>query len=647
MYSSKQIDLLTGLEAIRHRPGMFIGSTDKQGLHHLVNELIDNAVDEALNGFCDQIWVHLHADGACTVRDNGRGIPFELHEEKGVSVCELLLTTLHSGGKFSNDAYQISGGLHGVGLCCVNALSEKLELVVHRNKSSYSQTFYRGVPETAILNQHDSAGTTNGTSVRFMPDARIFRTDLLFDVEIVRWKLQQLSYLIPTCQFHLLVDGQSEEVFFHPSGIVDLVKQTNKGRRPSHDTILDIQHHTDKWSVQAVLQWTNLYSQESTSFVNTIPTVQGGAHVNAFEKALFNWAKESFADKSMLNASLPLKPTDILEGLTSVLSLHMSDPEFHGQTKGRLNDSGFQTAMQNAFMKELTSFFATNKEVQGLILQRIYESYNSRVVSTESGRRSRLQTTPLIATPDVYKSQFGERSKNWHDSAVWIAHDELLAAHGSFCKVPAESTLLDVCCGSGVVGNSFRGRVSKIIGLDITPEMVELSKERLDEVVHGTVFDIPFPDASFEIVSNREVMHLMPEPAKMMSEVVRVLKPGGQFVVGQIIPFSPIDAPWMFRIFKKKQPLLYHMFLEDEFEKLLTDAGLVDIERKEMLVWEDIDVWIDTIETSSWHRREIRSLYLNAPEAVKEVHPFEVLPSGKIRDCWRWLIYSGRKPDKA
>ena len=139
MYSSKQIDLLTGLEAIRHRPGMFIGSTDKQGLHHLVNELIDNAVDEALNGFCDQIWVHLHADGACTVRDNGRGIPFEPHEEKGVSVCELLLTTLHSGGKFSNDAYQISGGLHGVGLCCVNALSEKLDLVVHRNKSSYAR----------------------------------------------------------------------------------------------------------------------------------------------------------------------------------------------------------------------------------------------------------------------------------------------------------------------------------------------------------------------------------------------------------------------------------------------------------------------------------------------------------------------------
>ena len=174
--------------------------------------------------------------------------------------------------------------------------------------------------------------------------------------------------------------------------------------------------------------------------------------------------------------------------------------------------------------------------------------------------------------------------------------------------------------------------------------MVALAKERLDEVVHGTVYDIPFPDNHFEVVSNREVMHLMPDPMKMMNEVFRVLKPGGQFVVGQIIPFSPIDAPWMFRIFKKKQPLLYHMFLEDDFEKLLTDAGLVDIQRREKLVWEDIDVWIDTIETSSWHRHEIRDLYHNAPQSVKNVHPFEILPDGKIQDCWRWLIYSGRKP---
>jgi len=251
----------------------------------------------------------------------------------------------------------------------------------------------------------------------------------------------------------------------------------------------------------------------------------------------------------------------------------------------------------------------------------------------------------MVATPDVYRSQFGERSLNWHDSATWIAHEQLLEEHGSSCTMPSDSVLLDVCCGSGVVGHSFRGRVKKLIGLDITPEMVELSKQRLDEVHLGTVFDIPFPDNQFEVVCNREVMHLMPEPEKMMFEVVRVLKPGGQFVVGQIIPYSPLDAPWMFRNFKKKQPLLYHMFLEDEFEALLKDSGLVNISRKELHVWEDIDVWIDTIETSSWHRHEIRSLYHNAPQSIRDVHPFRIDPDGRIHDCWRWLIYTGYKPE--
>ena len=174
--------------------------------------------------------------------------------------------------------------------------------------------------------------------------------------------------------------------------------------------------------------------------------------------------------------------------------------------------------------------------------------------------------------------------------------------------------------------------------------MVALSKQRLDAVVHGTVYDIPFPDESFELVTNREVMHLMPEPAKMMDEVFRVLKPGGQFVVAQIIPFSAADAAWMFRIFKKKQPLLYHMFLESDFRAVIEDSGLVVDRMEEFNLWENLDVWIDTHETATLHRYEIRKLFYEAPAEVKAVHPYKVLPSGKIMDCWRWCIYSARKP---
>ena len=245
---------------------------------------------------------------------------------------------------------------------------------------------------------------------------------------------------------------------------------------------------------------------------------------------------------------------------------------------------------------------------------------------------------------DTYRTQFGIRSRNWHDSATWIAHDGLLSAHAAMCKVPKTANLLDVCCGSGVVGNAFRGRVATLTGLDITPEMKALSETRLDEVKLGTVFDIPFDDESFEIVVNREFMHLVPYPELMLKQVFRVLKPGGQFIFGQIVPYSPDDAAWMYRIFKKKQPLLHHMFQKDDLVTYLEEAGLSDVETSEYMLWEDIDVWIDTVETTHLHRHEIRELYYNAPADVRRVHPFEVLPDGRIRDQWRWVIYSAFKP---
>jgi len=244
----------------------------------------------------------------------------------------------------------------------------------------------------------------------------------------------------------------------------------------------------------------------------------------------------------------------------------------------------------------------------------------------------------------AYKTQFGIRSKNWHQSAEWIANDDLLAAHAAMCKVAPDARLLDVCCGSGVVGNAFKDKVGSTTGLDITPEMVALSSQRLDKVVQGTVFDLPFPDDSFDIVVNREVMHLFPHPERMLHEVYRVLKPGGQFIFGQIVPYGPEDAAWMHRIFIKKQPLLHHMFMAEDLLELLGTVGFGDIETDEKLLWESIDVWIDTWETSRLHRHEIRELFYNAPAEVRAVHPIEITPDGKVRDLWRWVIFSSWKP---
>jgi len=204
--------------------------------------------------------------------------------------------------------------------------------------------------------------------------------------------------------------------------------------------------------------------------------------------------------------------------------------------------------------------------------------------------------------------------------------------------------MLDVCCGSGVVGHAFKGKVDSMVGLDITPEMVRLASTRLDEVHEGTVYDLPFATASFDIVVNREVLHLLPSPEKPVSEIFRVLRPGGQFIVGQIVPYTDVDAFWMFRVIKKKQPLLCQMFLEEDFRRLLLGAGFVDLRMQEYFLWESIDLWINTHETSPAHRQEIYRLFYDAPRAVRAVHPFEISPEGSVRDKWRWCVYSMRKP---
>ncbi len=245
----------------------------------------------------------------------------------------------------------------------------------------------------------------------------------------------------------------------------------------------------------------------------------------------------------------------------------------------------------------------------------------------------------------VYRRQFGTRSRNWHDSCTWLTDEGLLARHAELCQVGPRARMLDVCCGSGVVGNAFKGRVGESIGLDLTPEMVEIAATRLDRVDRGTVYELPYPDASFDLVVTREVLHLLPQPERPVSETFRVLRPGGRFIVGQIVPYADEDAYWMYRVFKKKQPLLHQMFGEAEFRGLLQGAGFIDVVMREYFLWESIDLWIDTHETTPTARREIQRLYHHAPREVRDVHPFEVRSDGSIRDRWRWCVYSLRKAE--
>ncbi len=643
-YSADDIVVLSGLEAVRKNPWMYVGSVSEAGSQQLLRELVYNSVDEALAGACSQISVTL-GPGSCRVEDDGRGIPTEIHPGEGVSACEVVLTKLHSGSKFSRGSYRFSAGLHGVGLSCVNALSERLKVAIRRKGILYAQEYRRGAPAGPLRAAGKSAG--RGTTVEFWPDKTIFRSFDGFRADAVAEFLEELSFLNPGVEFALARAGsRGVRSFKTDSGLEGLLARLNGAARPLFAPPARIRLESKGLSCRAVLQWTADARESIRSYVNCVGTVHGGTHVAAFRlgatraigRIMTETGRRSAADDA-------LEVDEATEGLIAVIDLKLAHPNFEGQTKARLTNADISETIETAVFKQLLAFFQKNTRAAATVADKILEVRKARIAARRAAEKVYFQRPGQDVDEEVYKEQFGARSKNWHDSAAWITDRELLKAHAGLFKRNPKALALDVCCGSGVVGASFKDRVKSVVGLDLTPEMVALSRARLDSVQQGSVYKIPQPDGKFDLVCTREVLHLLPRPEKPVAEIYRVLKPGGRFIVGQILPYGEADGPWMYRIFKKKQPLIFNMFQEEDFKRLLAGAGFVDLEMKELRVWESIDVWIDSYETTGLSRHEIRQLYRGAPAEAKAIHPFRISPSGEISDLWRWCVFSVRKPD--
>ena len=644
-YDASSITVLSGLDAVRQNPGMYIGSTDLAGYHHLVYELVDNAIDESHAGHCSQITVVLAPDGSCSVEDDGRGIPVDKHPTEGRPACEVVLTKLHAGGKFKRQSYQYTAGIHGVGLSCLNALSESLLLEVWRDGSYFRQPYAFG----RVAGELQEVGPTDrrGTRITFLPDSRIFGEALAFSYDTLARRLRELAFLHPGV--HIRLDDQrsgQHRDFQYDTGIPGFIEHLNRQAVVLHPQPLSIRIQQPGLAIEIAMQWTAGYGENIASYVNSINTVYGGTHVSGLKIALTRAINHHAAEVGMLNVENGerISTFDILEGLTCVLSVQMAAPKFEGQTKTRVTNPELKTIIDEAVYAELVRILRADSRLAAQVVTRALDATRARLAARRASERVRFQAVDTRISKEVYQKQFGIRSKNWHQSAVWIANDDLLAEHVKHLKADHFPKMLDVCCGSGVVGASFKSRVGTMFGLDITPEMIALARTRLHHLSQGTVYELPFKDNAFDLVVNREVLHLLPNPERPVAEIFRVLKPGGQFIVGQILPFGPEDAAWMYRVFKKKQPLIFNMFQEDDFRELLLSAGFVDLAMSEYNLWESIDVWIDTHETTNLHRHEIRELFYNAPKEVREVHPFEILPSGEIRDLWRWCVFSVRKP---
>jgi len=382
-YEARSIKVLSGLEGVRARPAMYIGSTDASGFHHLLWEVLDNAVDEALAGYATEIKVTLHKDGSASCEDNGRGIPTDIHPEEGISALELVMTRLHAGAKFDHGVYKVSGGLHGVGVSVVNALSEWLIAEVYRDGKIYRQTYKRGVPDGPVK----IVGETKkrGTLVRFKPDPEIFG-DLEFDLDTVQKRIKELSYLNPEIKFYLIDEriGFSEK-YHYKGGIVELVKTLNAKKNPVHSKVIYISGEKDNVKVEVAIQYNSGYTETLYSYVNNIHTKEGGTHVIGFRSALTKAINRYISDEKVPKQfKIKVEGEDVKEGLCAVISLKVPDPQFEGQTKMKLGNSEVKPIVESIVYEGLLKFLEENPNEAKKIIQKITITAKAREASRKA-----------------------------------------------------------------------------------------------------------------------------------------------------------------------------------------------------------------------------------------------------------------------
>ena len=375
-YKADQIQVLEGLEAVRKRPAMYIGSTGESGLHHLVYEVVDNSVDEAMNGHCDSIEVFLNSDGSCSVKDNGRGIPIDDHPVYKVPAVEIVMTKLHAGGKFDSDTYKVSGGLHGVGVSVVNALSTWATVEIQRDGGSYTQSYKKGILDTELKRVGDS--DSHGTKVTFLPDETIFETTV-FDYSILRYRLRELAYLNAGISISLSDDKGKSEVFKYEGGIAEYVAYLNETKTTLMSKAMFVSGEKDQVQVEAALQWTTAFRENIHTFTNNIATREGGTHLSGLKTALTRTINNVARKRKQLKEKDPaLEGNDVREGLTAILSIKVPDPQFEGQTKTKLGNSEVKGIVDTIMTESLSNYFAENPSDSQLIISKCLQAFQAR-----------------------------------------------------------------------------------------------------------------------------------------------------------------------------------------------------------------------------------------------------------------------------
>ncbi len=459
-YGADQIQILEGLEAVRKRPGMYIGSTSEKGLHHLVYEIVDNAIDEALAGFCDVIDVHINKDNSITVLDNGRGIPVGINHKAGRPAVEVVFTVLHAGGKFGGGGYKVSGGLHGVGASVVNALSDWLEVEIYQDGVIYKQRYERG----KVMYDLEKVGTTDlrGSKVTFLPDKTVFTETTVFDYDTLKHRLREMAFLTKGIKIVLHDDRQEEpiiEAFYYEGGIKEYIEYLNRHKDPLYEDIIYCEGQKGDVYVEVAFQHNDSYSDNCYSFVNNITTPEGGTHLAGFKNALTKTFNDYARGQKLLKENDPnLSGDDIREGLTAIISIKIPEPQFEGQTKQKLGNSEARGAVDNIVTEQLTIFLELNPSVAKMICDKAILAQRAREAARKTRDLTRRKTALDSTTLPGKLADCSD--KNPENCEIYIVEGDSAGGSAKTARDRATQAILPL---RGKILNVEKARLDKIL----------------------------------------------------------------------------------------------------------------------------------------------------------------------------------------
>ncbi len=554
-YGAGQIQVLEGLEAVRRRPSMYIGSTDARGLHHLVYEVVDNSIDEALAGYCDSIEVIIRSDHSVRVVDNGRGIPIDIIPKYQKSACEVVLTMLHAGGKFDSNAYKVSGGLHGVGVSAVNALSEWMEVEVKRGGKLYRQRYELGKAVTQVLTIGDANET--GTTVTFKPDKTIFET-LEFNLDTLSNRLRELAFLNKGVKILLRDDlTQLEQVFQYEGGIISFVEFLNKNKNNLHDPPIYFQKQKDSTVVEIAMQYNDSYNENVYSFANNINTHEGGTHLVGFKAALTKVSNDYARAKNLLKGDDKLSGDDVREGLTAIINVKLTNPQFEGQTKTKRGNSDIKGIVETLVSEGLSEFLEENPAAAKNILSKALEAAEAREAARKARELTRRKSALDVGSLPGKLADCSE--KDPAKSEIYIVEGD---SAGGSAKQGRDRKFQAILPLRGKILNVEKARLTKILKNEEIRALITVIGAGIGE---GEEFDVQKTRYhKIVIMTDADVdgSHIRTLLLTLFYRYMRPLIETGYIYIAQ---------PPLFKVKKGKSE--FYVYNEEELNRKLTEIG--------------------------------------------------------------------------